>query len=78
MRESPERLLRRIRLGKDGATERREVVFSGEEIAVPGRDELADELAALRTAECESNTISQAAGSFFVRRGALDRTSRRS
>ena len=50
MRESSERLLRRIRLGKDGATECREVVFSGEEIAVPGRDELADELAAFANA----------------------------
>ena len=50
MRESPERLLRRIRLGKDGATECREVVFSGEEIAAPGRDELADELAAFANA----------------------------
>ena len=50
MRESSERLLRRIRLGKDGATECREVVFSGEEIAAPGRDELADELAAFANA----------------------------
>ena len=50
MRESSERLLRRIRLGKDGASEFREVAFSGGKIAVPGRDELADELAAFANA----------------------------
>ena len=50
MRESSERLLRRIRLGKDGATEFREVAFSGGKIAVPARDELADELAAFANA----------------------------
>ena len=50
MRESSERILQRIRLGKDGATECREVVFSRGEIAGPGRDELADELAAFANA----------------------------
>ena len=50
MRESPERLLGRIRLGRDGATEFREAAFSGEKIAEPGRDELADELAAFANA----------------------------
>ena len=50
MRESPERLLRRIRLGEDGATGCREVVFSGGKIAEPDRDELADELAAFANA----------------------------
>ena len=50
MREPSERLLQRIRLGKDGATECREVVFSRGEIAGPGRDELADELAAFANA----------------------------
>ena len=46
MREPPERLLGRIRLGRDGdgATEFREAAFSGGKIAEPaepGRDELA-------------------------------------
>ena len=50
MREPSERLLQRIRLGKDGATECREVVFSRGEIAGPGQDELADELAAFANA----------------------------
>ena len=50
MREPSERLLQRIRLGKDGATECREVAFSRGEIAGPGRDELADELAAFANA----------------------------
>ena len=50
MREPSERLLQRIRLGKDGATECREVAFSCGEIAGPGRDELADELAAFANA----------------------------
>ena len=50
MRKSSERLLRRIRLGKDGATGCREVVFSGGKIAEPGRNELADELAAFANA----------------------------
>ena len=53
MRESPERLLRRIRLGKDGATGCREVAFSGGKIAEPDRDELADELAAFANARLE-------------------------
>ena len=50
MHESPERLLRRIRLGEDGATGCREVAFSGGKIAEPDRDELADELAAFANA----------------------------
>ena len=50
MREPPERLLMRIRLGKDGTIEFREAAFSGGEIAEPGRNELADELAAFANA----------------------------
>lgn len=41
MCESPERLLRRIRLGEDGATGCREVAFSGGKIAEPDRNALA-------------------------------------
>ena len=50
MRESSEQLLLRIRLGKDGAIEFREAAFSGGKIAEPGRNELADELAAFANA----------------------------
>ena len=50
MRESSEQLLRRIRLGKDGAIEFREAAFSGGKIAEPGRNKLADELAAFANA----------------------------
>ena len=46
MRESPERLLQRIRLGEDSSIELKEVTFSGGKIREPGPDELADELAA--------------------------------
>ena len=50
MRESPERLLRRIRLGEDGATGCREVVFSGGKIAEPDRNEPADDSVAFANA----------------------------
>ena len=50
MREFSEQLLMRIRLGKDNATEFREAAFSDGMIAEPGRDELADELAAFANA----------------------------
>ena len=50
MREPPERLLMRIRLGKDGTIEFREAAFSGGKIVEPGRNELADELAAFANA----------------------------
>lgn len=46
MLDSPEELLRRIRLGEDSVLELKEVVFAGERIRGPGRDQLADEIAA--------------------------------
>ena len=46
MLDSPEDLLRRIRLGEDSVLELKEVVFAGERIKGPGRDQLADEIAA--------------------------------
>ena len=46
MRESPEQLLQRIRLGEDSSIEFKEVTFAGGKIKGPGRNELADELAA--------------------------------
>lgn len=50
MRESSEQLLMKIWLGKDSATEFREAAFSGGKVTEPGRDELADELAAFANA----------------------------
>ena len=50
MSESTERLLMRIRSGRDSATEFREAAFSGGKVTEPGRDELADELAAFANA----------------------------
>ena len=50
MRESPERLLMRIRSGRDGATEFTEAVFSDGMVTEPDRNELADELAAFANA----------------------------
>ncbi len=46
MLDSPEDLLRKIRLGEDSVLELKEIVFAGERIKGPGRDQLADELAA--------------------------------
>jgi ATP-dependent DNA helicase RecG len=46
MRELPEQLLQRIRLGEDNSIEFKEVTFAGGKIRGPGRNELADELAA--------------------------------
>ena len=46
MRESSERLHRRIKRGEDGSLELKEVVFAGARITGPRRNELADELAA--------------------------------
>ena len=46
MLDSPEELLRRIRLGEDSVLELKEVVFAGGRIKGPGRDQLADEIAA--------------------------------
>ena len=46
MLDSPEELLRKIRLGEDGFLELKEVMFAGERMKAPGRDQLADELAA--------------------------------
>ena len=46
MLDSPEDLLRKIRLGEDGFLELKEVMFAGERMKAPGRDQLADELAA--------------------------------
>ena len=46
MRELPDQLLQRIRLGEDNSIEFKEVTFAGEKIKGPRRNELADELAA--------------------------------
>ena len=47
MFESPEELLRKIRLGEDTSLEFKSVRFRGERVSDPRRDALADELAAL-------------------------------
>ena len=46
MRELPDQLLQRIRLGEDNSIEFKQVTFAGGKIKGPGRNELADELAA--------------------------------
>lgn len=50
MREAPEQLLDKIRLGEDSFLECKEMVFAGARIKGPGRNELADELAAFANA----------------------------
>ncbi len=50
MPESPDDLLRRIRLGEDHALELKEVVFAGRKIRDPSRNALADEMAAFANA----------------------------
>jgi predicted HTH transcriptional regulator len=45
--DSPEELLAKIRLGEDTSFEMKAVVLKGTKVAGPGRDELADELAAM-------------------------------
>jgi len=53
MFDSPEELLRKIRLGEDTSLELKTVRFRGEKIDGPGRDDLADEIAAMaNTADC--------------------------
>ena len=47
MFESPEELIRKIRLGEDTSLELKAVQFRGDRVSAPGRDALADELAAL-------------------------------
>ena len=47
MLNSPEELLRRIRLGEDTSLEFKEVRLSGNRISGPGRDDLANEMAAI-------------------------------
>lgn len=46
MFDSPEELLRKIRLGEDSTLELKTVTFRGGKVAGPGRNDLADELAA--------------------------------
>jgi predicted HTH transcriptional regulator len=48
--DSAEQLLQKIRLGEDSFLECKEMVFAGEKVKGPGRDELADELAAFANA----------------------------
>ena len=50
MPDATERWIRKIRLGEDSFLELEEVVFAGGRIKGPGRDQLADELAALADA----------------------------
>jgi len=47
MYDSPEELLRQIRLGEDTSLELKSVLFRGERVSDPRRDDLADELAAI-------------------------------
>ncbi|GAB4254522.1 MAG: ATP-binding protein [Thermoleophilia bacterium] len=47
MYDSPEELLRKIRLGEDTSLELKAVVFRGQKVREPARDDLADELAAI-------------------------------
>ena len=47
MFESPEELLRGIQLGEDSSLELKDVSFRGSSVSGPGRDALADELAAI-------------------------------
>ena len=47
MFDSPEELLRRIRLGEDSQLEFKSVAFRGDRVAAPERKDLADELAAM-------------------------------
>lgn len=47
MFDSPEELLRKIRLGEDTSLELKTVAFRGERVSGPKRDELADEVAAM-------------------------------
>ncbi|WP_246041625.1 AlbA family DNA-binding domain-containing protein [Desulfoglaeba alkanexedens] len=47
MFDSPEELLRKIRLGEDTSLELKTVRFRGDRISEPKRDDLADELAAI-------------------------------
>ena len=51
MPDAAETLLGRIQSGADGSLDCREVVFAGERIEEPGRDELADEMAAFANAK---------------------------
>jgi predicted HTH transcriptional regulator len=48
--DTREQLLEKIRLGEDSFLECKEAVFAGRKIKAPGRDELADELAAFANA----------------------------
>ena len=53
MFDSPEELLRKIRLGEDNSLELKAIVFKGERIIGPSRDKLADELASMaNTNDC--------------------------
>ncbi|MDX1997328.1 MAG: ATP-binding protein [Thermoanaerobaculia bacterium] len=51
MLDRNEELLRQIRLGEDSVLELKSVVFRGDRVEGPGRDDLADELAAFANAE---------------------------
>ena len=53
MFDSPEELLRKIRLGESSSLEFKRVVFRGKRMDEPHRDDLADEIAAMaNTADC--------------------------
>ena len=53
MFNSPEELLRRIRLGEDNSLELKEIIFKGERIIEPSRDKLANELSSIaNTGDC--------------------------
>ncbi len=47
MFDSPEELLRKIRLGEDTSLEHKAVGFKGDRVSAPKRDDLADEIAAM-------------------------------
>ena len=60
MFDSSEELLRSIRLGEDSSLELKDVRFRGASVSEPGRDDLADELAAI------ANTRDGVVGGEFV------------
>ena len=51
MLDSPDELLRKVRLGEDSYLELKEVVFAGKRVRGPDRDQIADELAAFANAD---------------------------
>ena len=53
MFDSPEELLRKIQLGEDTSLELKAVSFRGERVSDPRRDDLADEILTVSTADAQ-------------------------